>query len=729
MKPPPRTPAPQGPRFAGPRPPSPPRQPAKRKPSGGGGGGFILVLVLAAVFGGLYYFFNVQRSQIVATPPPEPAVPAPVVQTPVKVKEEPEAKKVVTAPEPKPEKPRAEPKPAPMKTEPAPAPPTPSVDEAKLAAIFSGTLPLDERTSATPAALEKAKAAREAALASDKWAEWAALLRRSLQAAVKSIGPSSVTPQGLTALAKNPAFTLALEQAAFLSTLPPQTGSALTKQADDHPFYDWMLSTPAALESWLLTVRPAEDDVTAALGLWAAMAKKDPAAKGKYQNLAIACALVFEKPMQIGGEYKDVKIDAHERYAYYTRHAEKGRLAVSPDKLTARDLVWTVAAPVPESEMEWALQKMNLRQKSWGTAYEMVKYDMERAVKDTNKYDAYTFSEILKKGGICGDRSHFSAYTARAAGIPAVYLSGDGSRGPHAWIAWLSGDNQWEFAGRYGGYPLGEARNPQTGKKESEQEFIRRTDRNASDDGLLRGLRPVWLARAIEADGGVDLAALIFDGASVLGDKVPAVWQAKLAFWSAHRGTAPLEQWRAFLDALKRQMKDDPELLTEARIAEEKFVFPRQDAMVAMKELKKDARRLEKSDGDTSVDQADQIAKVIRQQAGVLQAKGNLEPVRSLYDKSYREHGRNPAVFKQLAADCWELVKANPDVAKKACRDMESAFRRYIDAGGDYFDVTSQMSALEVISACYREVGEEKKAESLAKDVAKANEKAGRKAL
>jgi hypothetical protein len=215
----------------------------------------------------------------------------------------------------------------------------------------------------------------------------------------------------------------------------------------------------------------------------------------------------------------------------------------------------------------------------------------------------------------------------------------------------------------------------------------------------------------------------------VVGDKVPEIWQAKLAFWSAHRGEAPLDQWHVFLDALKRQMKADPDLLTEARAAEEKFVFPRQDTKLAMKELKKDARKLEQADSKTSVDQANQIAKVIKDQAEVLAAKGQVEPIRSLYDKSYREHGRNPAVFKVLARDCWSLVKDNPEVAKKACRDMESTFRRYINQGGDYFDVTSQMSALKLISQCYRDLGEEKKADALTKDVEKANAKAGRAAL
>ncbi len=683
------------------------------------------MLVMIATAMGAAYYFTHQPPKVVETPPPPVA---PVMSEPVKVTEESVTKPVVEAPapKPKPEKPTMVEK----KPEPTPAPaPAPSADKSKLAAIFSGTLPLDERMGASPEALEKSNAALTAALINGRWTEWAALLRRSLQAAVKSFGAGAVTPQGLMALSKNGPFTLALEQAAFLASLSPEAGAAMTKDPETHGFYQWLLSTPSALESWLLTVRPEHDDIAAALMLWPKIAKGDPDAKGKYQNLALACALVYEKPLKTKWNDEYLTVTAEERYAYYTRHAAKGDLVVMPDKLTARDLVWTVSAPVPEEEMEWALKKMHLRQKSWGTAYEMVRYDMERAVKDTNKYDAYTFSEILKKGGICGDRSYFTANTARAAGIPAAMISGDGSRGPHAWTSWLAEQDDWDFTGRYGGYPLGHTRNPQTQKDESEQEFLSRSDRSASDEGLLKGLRPVWLARAMETDGAVDLAALLLDGAALLGEKVPAVWQAKLAFWSAHRAEAPLDQWRAFLDVLKRQMKTDPNILAEARAAEEKFVFPRQDSKLAMKELKKDARKLDQADGKTSVDQADQIAKVLKQQAGVLLAKGALDPVRSLYDKSYRDHGRNPAVFKVLAADCWELVKADPEVAKKACRDMESAFRRYIDSGGDYFDVTSQMSALNIISKCYREIGQDKKAESLAKDVEKANAKAGRQAL
>ena len=721
------------PRFPAARPPAPPRRPAgpqRQRPKGGGGGaagGIFLVLLIAAGMGGAYYLTH-RPVETADAPAAEPATVDPVKAEPVKVKDEPKPVEVAkkTTPGPKIEKPE----PA-KKMEPAPAPtPAPVVTNAPdVSAIFAGTLPLDERAASTPAVKERARAAVDAVLSQNKWDDWSALLSRSIMAVMKNGGAAVASPQGLTALMKSAPFALALEQRAFLSMLTPQAQKAMTADPEQRSFYSWLLTTPSALESWLLTVRTDHDDVAAALQTWSKIARTDPAGKGPLANLALACALVYEKPLKTRWNDDYLTITAEERYAFYAKHAEKGGLALKPDKLAARDLVWVVGAPVPESELEWAQSKAHFRQRTWGTSYDSIRYDMERAVKDVNKYDAYTFAEIQKKGGICGDRAYFGSYTACAVGIPAAVVSGDGSRGPHAWMTWLADDDKWEFSGRYGGYPLGEVHNPQTGKSESEQEFIRRTGRAASDAAMLQGMRPIWLARVIEAGQAVDLAAQVMDGAVTLASKVPAVWQAKLAFWSAHKGEAPLDQWRTFLDALKREMKADPDLLAEARTAEEKFVFPRQDTKLAMKELKKDVRKLDQADGKTAVDQADQIAKVLRQQAEVLKAKGPLDPIRSLYDKSYRDHGRNPAVFKLLAADCWAFVKEDAEIAKKACRDMESAFRRYINSGGDYFDVTSQMSALEVISNCYKAIGEDKKAAALAKDVEKANAKATRQAL
>ena len=63
----------------------------------------------------------------------------------------------------------------------------------------------------------------------------------------------------------------------------------------------------------------------------------------------------------------------------------------------------------------------------------MVEYLMERAVDGLNPYQEYSFAEILKEGGICGDQSYFCVNTARAQGIPAMTIAGETDLGGHAW--------------------------------------------------------------------------------------------------------------------------------------------------------------------------------------------------------------------------------------------------------------------------------------------------------
>jgi len=91
-----------------------------------------------------------------------------------------------------------------------------------------------------------------------------------------------------------------------------------------------------------------------------------------------------------------------------------------------------------------------------------------------------TLEEILEVGGICMDQSHFGTTAARAYGIPAASVGGDGNRGGHAWFAYLMPNHQWNMGngfrpfneprnlpgtGRYAdGYANGHTRDPQTGR-------------------------------------------------------------------------------------------------------------------------------------------------------------------------------------------------------------------------------------------------------------------------
>jgi transglutaminase-like putative cysteine protease len=109
----------------------------------------------------------------------------------------------------------------------------------------------------------------------------------------------------------------------------------------------------------------------------------------------------------------------------------------------------------------------------------MINYLMERAVKGLDPYEEYSFSQILKEGGICGDQSYFCVNTARSQGIPAMTISGETSLGGHAWAAVKVETDTWSTeVGRVGGASKGQANNPQTGRTVTEQEVQSWNDRS-----------------------------------------------------------------------------------------------------------------------------------------------------------------------------------------------------------------------------------------------------------
>ena len=161
------------------------------------------------------------------------------------------------------------------------------------------------------------------------------------------------------------------------------------------------------MEEVLLTVKPQDDSAKVAEILADAWGTDHEQAK-KYFNLALACGVVFDKgeiKAQLGEKDSSGSVvQAIPRYSWYVDKNEKGKLATFINKLSARDLVYVVCAPVPERELEWAVDKMHLNRKNWGNAYGMIEYLMERAVKGLNPYEEYSFSQILKEGGICAAR-------------------------------------------------------------------------------------------------------------------------------------------------------------------------------------------------------------------------------------------------------------------------------------------------------------------------------------
>jgi hypothetical protein len=417
-------------------------------------------------------------------------------------------------------------------------------------------------------------------------------------------------------------------------------------------------------------------------------------------------------------------VSALPRYTWYIEKNEKGKLATSIHKLSARDLVWVVCAPVPQSELEWAVDKMSLSRKNWGDAYGMVEYLMERAVNGLNPYKEYTFAEILKEGGICGDQSYFCVNTARALGIPAMTIAGETDLGGHAWAAVKVSDDTWNTQiGRIGGAANGTAGNPQVGGETSEQEVWLWNDKSQQSRLVtVQVFRHLWLADLLERLGEPAAAEAAVRAANQLGPSFSETWLALHRVLAARTKKAAdpaapeiLRAWENFVDGMRREFEENPRMAQLAAKAENEFIHPHVDQKDARRSLDRERRRIEREGGE----QKDLIVASLKREAGLIHQKnepGAAKEIARLYDRALRDYGGSITGFKGMAEDYFSFVKDDPESARKAARDIELAFQRVVESGSkDWFRANTETSIYKMICGYYRSAGEEAKAVKLEK--------------
>lgn len=306
----------------------------------------------------------------------------------------------------------------------------------------------------------------------------------------------------------SPYFALGMTQYAFIQRVTPATLRAFIAQEETLPFLQELMADSGLMEKFLANIK-AEDNAGEAIKVWAKLVADDSKElKGKYVNLQLAVALVFDRKFSFRrardpmGE--SFTVNPIERYRYFRDNAQRQRLETDIKRLEPYELVWVVSAEATTEEMEWALKENDLKRlklatadqkNDWSEAYPMINYRMDfvtgakppkappgkKAYKPlTESFTRGTLEEIHEVGGICMDQSHFGTTAARAYGIPAASVGGDGNRGGHAWFAYMMPTHQWNMGnsfhpfseprnlpgtGRYAdGYANGHTRDPQTGK-------------------------------------------------------------------------------------------------------------------------------------------------------------------------------------------------------------------------------------------------------------------------
>lgn len=602
-------------------------------------------------------------------------------------------------------------------------------DEAELLAkepvlVLAGTEALRDP------ALQRDRALIKRAIEGKAWAAYRDLLARSLREAMAGI------PQGgglnrFDALWSEPVFYQALLRWRTLGFFPEAQITPLVTDAYTGEMLRWMLNRNEAMEELLLTVKP-QDDPGAVLKFltdaWAVNTERYE----KYFSLAVACAVVFDRPMSIPNpvgksEYGvEQTVESMKRYLWYVDKNEKGKLAAPVHRSTARDLVWAVCAPVTTSELEWSIDKMHYRRRNWGDAYGSVEYLMERAVNGLNPYKEYSFAEILKEGGICGDQSYFCVNTARAQGIPAMTIAGETDLGGHAWAGLKTDDDEWTTqVGRIGGASKGTASNPQTGGSITEQEIQQWNDRHhRSPATTISVWRHLWLADFQEATGNDAGHAEAVRLAHRIGTGFTETWRALYTLLEKEtrmtgEPAAPenLDDWKEFASDMRREFKDNPRMAELAANAELEYIFPFGEAGDAKRALMRERRRIERDSGE----QKDLIASSLQREAALIAKRADPDAKRQishLYDRALRDYGGSVTGFKMMAEDYFGHMREDPELARKAARDIELAFKRVVESGTkDWFRANTEAGIHRMICGYYRAAGDPERAEMLEKRV------------
>ena len=316
----------------------------------------------------------------------------------------------------------------------------------------------------------------------------------------------------------------------------------------------------------------------------------------QYRSLMLAFALVYDqRPPSFWPHHQVdpsllVPMDESlaDRFAYYARANDAGRLEHDLRRLSVSELKHVVDAPVPRADLEWAAKNVRARRSQFDRAFTAVDYDERRAQRGIFDWPKdkgrYTMANIEVWGGICVDQAYFASIAGKAKGIPTLFFSGQGSDGGHAWFGYLRGaDGKWELdAGRYlnQNYAVGRALDPQTWLPVSDHELLFLSGKAAKSPGHDAALGDLAMAElfARKGDGARQLEAT--QSALHNAPALPTAWDARERALEASGDASGLRELYA-AGIAKFQGTEDLKVRYQARLAD--FERSQGDAKLAGK--------------------------------------------------------------------------------------------------------------------------------------------------
>ena len=457
--------------------------------------------------------------------------------------------------------------------------------------------------------------------------------------------------------------------------------------------------------------------------IWAAMEEKD---RLKYLNLAIAGALINPGTAQSPGRYRDrnvPRLSVPEVCEYLREMDKKRKLVTDIKKLSVSQLLHVVDVRLPQSEFDWAAENVNYNQSDWGAAYNSIKYVMERAATNKDLYENYSFEEIRKEGGVCRDQGYFACNTGKCRGVPAVYIVGDGDRGPHAWMVNLVDNVRWVQTNSYG-YNSGRFTNPCSGRSQHESTLLSK-DAQTTDAKLAPAADAMILADYMARIGATTEARNTARYVTTAYPTLTAAWAHYVKVLGQDEKNPPPDKvWRKITTDLNQLSKKNSELLDISAEVEDRYLLSGKNAASKQMALRRSMSQLNRRGGD---DRADLVINAVNRQAEVFAEAKNYTGLANLYRKQLKKYVGRGDIFGQLLEQYMgHLGDEAPTRAWNVlAKDADKLFEKHVrSGGGDLFKLKKEVQIQHQIAKAWRNAGNDRKADKMQKDADSRLEKA-----
>ena len=481
---------------------------------------------------------------------------------------------------------------------------------------------------------------------------------------------------------------------------------------------DWLLGTDERMLVFLRTIQP-EDRWNVCLAILDVLSSHAPGRCERFFNLMLAFAVVWDSP---GGvrpshakerdylDYVRNNTDMRSYYDYFCDLYDGTKAKMDYRKLAVRDLAWVVDLPIGMDELQWVLEEVTGKASSWGKRYSEIRYSKAKLVQGGSPYGRRTLEQIEQFGGVCVDQAHYAAMTARAYGIPAMTISSLGRTGGHAWVGYMRDERkgQWDLeTGRYEGanFERGTMRHPQTGTRLTEQEFLHSRDRVFRTSASATADAYVRLCSVAAAAGREGAAELCARQAVSLVPIHTGGWDSleRLAAQQNDRGAS-----LAVLAERARAFQDYPELAADVRLRREKLLRELGRHREARSELRRAAGLRE---GDAkSIGNASQLRTFES-----LAKEGRHTKARKELERLLQENRTEGAKAAKLVRRYLAFTKET-EQTRSAARFL-APYLKSMHARFGKGNVLVDTKFLDQLAVAYRNNGETRKAERLAKDI------------